>query len=324
MNKEDKMRLAIGEIDEQLVEGAREVNVRKGAKRSWVKLGIAAAAVLLIAVIGVFAVSGLFKADVPESSADSSEAKSRETAASPQWAGWTIDQYIENSSCIFIGKCTEIKQKENGSAKLRFDIRTVLKGTYDPDVRDFVTAYSYPFAKQKEYLIFCGRDASVYSGEDTYGISAVLYDTQDGLAHEGVFDLKLENVSSVCGYIADYLEKHPSDNVVPIRNDYCRSEDLREIFDFASTVMVARITGVLDDTMEGRTSYSFEVKNVLKGSVNNEEWVLAFKQSMTVGEEYLLLLAKPDEQSVFFTMCSPKSILRADSEDAQAVFSIAE
>ncbi len=324
MNKEDKMRLAIGEIDEQLVEGAREANGRKGTNRSWVKLGIAAAAVLLIAVIGVFAVSGLFKAGVPESSVDTSKAKNRETAASPQWAGWTIDQYIENSSCIFIGKCTEIKSKENGSAKLRFDIQTVLKGTYDPDVRDFVTAYSYPFAKQKDYLIFCGRDASVYSGEDTYGISAVLYDTQDGLAHEGVFDLELENVSSVCGYIADYLEKHPSDGAVPVRNDYCRSEDLREIFDFASTVMVARITGVLDDSMEGRTSYSFEVKNVLKGSVNNEEWVLAFKQSMTVGEEYLLLLAKPDEQSVFFTMCSPKSILQADSEDAQAVLSLAE
>ena len=99
---------------------------------------------------------------------------------------------------------------------------------------------------------------------------------------------------------------------------------MKEIYDYASVVISVRITGIMDNTVADRTSYTFEVKDVLKGTVNGEQWVTAFKDSMTVGEEYILLLDKPEETSVFYIMCSPRSILAASGSDAELVWSLNE
>jgi len=52
---------------------------------------------------------------------------------------------------------------------------------------------------------------------------------------------------------------------------------------------------------------------------NDEKYVIAFKDSMRVGEEYVLLLQKPDETAVSFVVDSLYSILPVNSEDAAIV-----
>ena len=65
MNKEDKMRFAIGEIDDKLVEGAREVKAKKTVKYSWLKWGSVAAALVLVIALGAFALPGMLKGNDP-------------------------------------------------------------------------------------------------------------------------------------------------------------------------------------------------------------------------------------------------------------------
>lgn len=241
-----------------------------------------------------------------------------------EWAGWTLDQYLEGSSCIFYGKCTGKTAGDRGSSELRFDIERVYKGVYDPEVERFCSILREPFKEGVYYLIFCGRDASVYTGTDCYGISTVIFETDTGLYHEGVFDLKEKDMNEVLATAESYASQHPAADQIVINNDYCRSDDLREIYDYASTVAVMKITGIADITAQDRTAYTFEVKELLKGSVKGEQWVIAFKDSMAVGEEYLLLLDKPEDTSVFFIMCSARSVLAASGAEAETVRSFSK
>lgn len=246
---------------------------------------------------------------------------SQEDAYSVQWSGWTLEQFMEESSCIFYGKCIGKNVTKHGSSELQFDVQNTYKGVYDPEIKTFHSLLTDPFKKGKEYLIFCGRDASVYSGEDFYGISTVICETEDGLYHEGILGVEREDMQSILKQVSSYMEQHPSSGEVKISTDYCRSEKLEEIYEYADTVIIAEITGVFDNTQEDRTAYYFDVKDTLKGRVSGEQWVMAFKDSMKVGDEYLLLLSTPGADAIFLTMCSPQSVLPVSSDKAKTILS---
>lgn len=248
---------------------------------------------------------------------------SQEDAYCVQWSGWTLEKYMEESSCIFYGKCIGKNATQHGSSELQFDIQKIYKGVYEPEIKMFHSLLSEPFEIGKEYLIFCGHDASVYSGKDIYGISTVICEMKDGLYHEGILGLEKENMQSILKQVSSYMEKHPSSNEVKINTDYCRSEKLDEIYKYADTVVVAKITGVFDNTQEDRTAYYFDVKDTLKGRVSGEQWIMAFKDSMKIGEEYLLLLSTLGAEANFFTMCSPQSVLPINSDKAKTILSLA-
>ena len=240
-----------------------------------------------------------------------------------QWSGWTIEQFVDSSSCVFYGKCIS-KTESTIRQELTFEIEEVYKGKYDPLVSEFTALKSITFNVGNHYLLFCGLDASVYSGEDHYGISTAVCDDDYGLYHEGIFNLNLSSLEEVREYVYHYIADHPTDNKVPVNNDYCRSDDLRDIYDYASTVIVAKILGITDDSNTDRTSYSFEVKEILKGDTDGELWITAFKDSLKIGEDYILLLDKPEKTSVFFKMCSRKSIIPVMSEEAALIRSFSD
>ncbi len=62
------MRFAIGEIDDKLVEGAREVKIKKTAKYSWLKWSSVVAVLALVIALGVFALPGMLKDNDPVTS----------------------------------------------------------------------------------------------------------------------------------------------------------------------------------------------------------------------------------------------------------------
>lgn len=284
------------------------------------KFSILSTLIVLLLLLSRFGVAVKGSADID----DSGDTSVKDAAFEPQWAGWTLDRFLEESSCVFYGKCTGKATGNNGGTELRFDIEEVYKGAYDPEVELFYSIFPEPFKEGNYYLLFCGRDASVYSRKDCYGISTVVCESDNGLYHEGIFDFNEKDMDGVLAVAKAYAANHPDTKDIVINNDYCRSDDLKEIYDYASVVISVRITGIVDNTAADRTSYTFEVKDVLKGTVNGEQWVTAFKDSMTVGEEYILLLDKPEETSVFYIMCSPRSILAASGSDAELVWSLNE
>ena len=91
--------------------------------------------------------------------------------------------------------------------------------------------------------------------------------------------------------------------------------DLQDIYDYSDVVFTAEITGIQWNDMPDRTMYYFTPDKVLKGKLNGEEWFVSYKDSVKVGKKYILLLSRPDESSVFFTVNSTQSVLGIDSLD---------
>ncbi len=238
-----------------------------------------------------------------------------------EYEGWTIEQYIENSQNIFWGTCTNItERKDNHVGVIGFQIKRVLKGDYDPEFSDFMTSYSEAFTLGQEYLIFCNKEASVFSGSDFYGISLVLFDQNGKLVNEAIQELTAKTVLEVNDYIGRYMNLHPATDDGRIRyGDYCRSENLIEIYNYSSYALLLKITDILDNQLDDRTTYSFSVSAEYKGHVKDEEWLIAQKDSLHVGEEYLLLLNKPDATALFFIPSSRSSIYAADSAEVLTI-----
>ncbi len=339
---ENRLNEAVGMIDDDLVSGAMKEAPRP-AGRGALRSGLVAASAAVLVFVGVLFVPLLGKGQaisVPSLSIRSrSETERSETAGSEkgtirtdagkmtmetQYLGWTIDQYIEESPNIFIGTCTSVSVREKGIhvGEMTFEITKVLKGSYDESVTRFEALSAAPYLAGREYMLFCGKDADVYQDCVSYGISTQIYERGSGptLTAEGVFGLQLKTMDEAVSYVEEYVATHVMKPLPEITGDYCHSDDVFEIYEYSDFVFLVEVTEEEQPWLAyDRTPYHFDVKEELKGHLTFEEYVVAFRDSMEVGKTYLLLLRKPDEGSVFFSMSSPKSVLPEESAEAQAL-----
>ena len=251
-----------------------------------------------------------------ESSKDQESAVRQTQKVEFESMGWTMDQYIEASANVFLGICT---QKQNGmpSDILQFKVLENYKGEIDPSVTDFLVLHSEEGQIQEDVklLVCCGREGSVFADNDVYGVSVCFFEKDGKLISNSPVQSQWENLESLSRYVENYVKEHPGNNANHILMDYCRSEDIGEIYEASDAVFSVKITGIMDGTMPDRTSYSFEVEDVIKGEYKGEEWVIALKDSMTVGEEYLILVNQP-ENSRYCIISSKKSVIKPDSEES--------
>lgn len=243
--------------------------------------------------------------------------------AEAEYAGWSLDQYIENSQNVFLGVCTSVTEKEdNVEGVITFRIEEALKGKPDASVTEFRAVSAAPFRTGGEYLIFCSRETSVFSGKEWYGISTVLYDKDDALVHEAIPELAPGSLREACAYVKDFVKDSPAEPDGVRYGDYCRSSSLDEIYEASSNVLTAKITGVLDNSLSDRTQYTFSVTKEYKGKVADEQWIITTKDALEVGREYLLLLNKPDSSASFLMISSRNSIYAANGGEADRIAAI--
>ena len=239
------------------------------------------------------------------------------------WAGWDIDQTIDNTPYIFYGTCITLLDDSNSIQPLvEFKIEKVYQGLIpDAIIRARVISQN-SFEAGKSYLLFANAFASVFSDE-AFGllVEACIGEKNIGVYADSVADYSFGSLAEALNYVEEYTAKHPYRGSTVVLGDYCRSSDLRQIFDYSSNVFVAEITGVNNNSVSDRTSYSFQIIDEIKGSVKDEQYVIAFKDSMSVGGEYVLLLQKPDETAFSFVVDSLNSVLPVNSEAAKTVIS---
>ena len=234
-----------------------------------------------------------------------------------------FDRIIEDMPVILSGTCTGVSYNdEYSTAVLSFDIQNVYQGEYDPGITEFRAISSDIFSAGKEYVLFCRQYASVFEQKDFYSVGITVYEDGGRVVCERASDLSFASMEAVRAHISDYAAKHPFAGDASVTGDYCRSEDLREIFEYSSNVLAADIKAVVSDDSPGRTVYSFDLVESLKGEVKGETMVVALKGSMEVGKRYLLLLSQPDPGAEFFVVSSPLSVLADGSEDAGFIRSL--
>lgn len=244
-------------------------------------------------------------------------------ALNAQWAGWTIDQTIDNSPYVFCGKCLSLPNDSSTVQPLvEFKVEKAFQGQISEEIIKCKVIGQNSFKVGESYILFAHPCASVFSDVSfQLLIDAVIGENITGAYKGCITGLSFGSLTEAVDYVEEYISEHPYNESYSLQGDYCRSSDLHEIFDYSSNVFVAEITGVMNNSFPDRTWYSFRIIDEIKGSVKDENHIVAFKDSMETGEKYLLLLRKPDDTSISFVVDSFYSILPADSEEAQTVLS---
>ena len=237
-----------------------------------------------------------------------------------EWAGWTIDQYLDNCSGVFRAECLSCSKKEGMTeSSIAFQIKEVLYGSYDENIPEFRALFDEYYTPGKEYIIICGKESSVYSPNDYYGINAVLFETEDKLFHEGISDLPASTFAEVIAYIIDYSLKHTAGITDEPASMNSENSDLIDIYENAETVMVIEAVEEIDNSVADRTSYSYKVIDLIKGQDCDGHWLVAYKDAMVLGCKYLVMVNRPDVNSNFFVMSSQNSLFALNSFEAQEI-----
>ena len=120
-------------------------------------------------------------------------------------------------------------------------------------------------------------------------------------------------------YISDYSSKHTTDIIGEQASRDSGNIDLTEIYEISGTVMVIEAVEEIDNSVFDRTSYFYKVIDMIKGEDCDGHWLVAYKESMTPGCRYLVMVNKPDINSYFFVMSSRNSLFELKSSEAQEI-----
>ncbi len=304
--KPENLQNAMQYLRDDYLEHAEEYKEKK-TRRKWM---IPAAAALAIA-LGVTA----YAADWLPLSGSKSGKPSPNIHIEVDWAETTLEECIDKAPVILYGSCEKVDYRRNGGVELVLNVQSCLRGDCSGSVT-LRAMMGASFAPGQEYLIFAQKEASVFDESEFYAVNQYISDYHRGTYEGCISSEEKLSVKSALKYTKKYVKKHPYTGDDVIIGDYCRSENLQEIFDWSSCVLSAKITGIFYDFAEDRTTYTIEPLMQLKGTVPENCHVVAKKNSMQPGEVYWLMLSKPDEHSLILTISSPYSVLVPGSEAA--------
>lgn len=235
-------------------------------------------------------------------------------------AGYGLDMAISAAPVIFTGKCIDVKPMNPiGFTDASFSIISVLRCEVgEVKTQSTVTVRTYlsnGFEKGEEYLVFSRPAASVYERIPLF------YVTSEYVAKSGykgdMLDMQGKDYSTILEETIKRAAANPFIGEKSVQSEYCTSDDLAEILAFADCVVTVKADKIDGNSVSDRTSYNCSVLSVLKGDVkSNSIDVVAFKDGMKVGDEYVLILAQRDG---IYDMAAVNSLFEAGSAEAQQI-----
>ncbi len=229
----------------------------------------------------------------------------------------TLEQYAERTPYIFSGTCISVKDLHLDQAEVQFKVDKVYQG--EPEGTELIlrSIDKTPFRRGGKYLIFATKYTSVFVGYDYYVVDALICDGASGIFADAVSGRKY-SFSEACSLVEAQVREHGYTGVYELKGDYCRSDDLKDICDYSTHIITAKITGIVIDIADDRNTYSVDIIETLKGDTKGIDWIVASK-GLEIGKEYLMLMTKPDDHSRFLVVDSSKSVFGIKDKDAELV-----
>lgn len=234
---------------------------------------------------------------------------------------WNLDKALETSPYIFECVCGN-KQPEGQSNTADMDmlvINSIRGDLANGETIPYRSVFGSNYSDGRTYLVFAYPLASVYEGRELfYHEGAVVYDEGGKLFTNGMRELDGLSYAEAAELVETSANDHPYAGDKSVRGAYCTSESLDEIAAFSDCVVKIRAAETVSDSVSDRTTYLCTVLECFKGEAEGSITVVSFKHSLEAGEEYLLLLMKQDDGSLY-TLSSVKSVLPAGSPEAKLV-----
>ncbi|MBR6007036.1 MAG: hypothetical protein IK064_05350 [Clostridia bacterium] len=334
----------VNEIDEGFIDSAEKTR-GTGRRRPWIPF--AAAACFALAA-GLIIGAVLHKkapqnengeARIPAETETASESaktpESRPTAMPEEIThrveasyveGWGLVMAVENAPVICECVCTAKEDRVSAwwiDTDLELRITRVIRGGLEEgSVVPARTGDGRHFRIGDSYLVFASPCASVFEGKPLYySVGAVIYGNNGGIYRNDMPDIAQLGYDEILALTVQYETEHPYAGSSRIMGAYCDSDDLAEICRFSDCIVKVRAREVALDAVGDRTSYDCSVIECYSGEAEGSIRVVTMKNALKLGQEYLLLLMT-DEQGSHYVISSVKSVIPANSAEAEFVLGL--
>ncbi|MCL1823325.1 MAG: hypothetical protein FWG44_03895 [Oscillospiraceae bacterium] len=247
---------------------------------------------------------------------------------------YTFEQVIGHSNCMVVAELITFNDKDDYYIENMFKVTEVLYGNSEEtillnmDKNDvFIADNNYVIGE--EYFLILERFDSVFYNSPLYVMSANLHIPIKNINQSTINGeyLDKEFLSNDREKAIQYILNTKKESLIKEDNQdlfYTTSMNMQEIVEVSLQIFKIQVTDTLENPAAVNNynglNYSCLLLNVYKGKVNkgdnNGLWVISFKDSMKIGEEYIILSSLNDEESLIYWPNSKNSVISVKDEKA--------
>ncbi len=255
------------------------------------------------------------------------------TASSAIVINYSLPELIGLSDSTVLAKCVGYEKSEDYT-KTFFETQEIFSGK----ITDKFTVYQYPtacvieetgieymsgnneFINGSSYILALEEDSSVFYEESKFLLLGDFYalindNSVDNISYYGIKQEKVFNdLSEAREFITNSKDNFfiRKDEKVP----FTRSENTEDIISTADYVLEVEIIDISNDS-EDRTSYNAVITDCLKGKSEGEIFAVLPKNSVSIGNKYIIAFNRVNKDSLVYVISSLKGIY--DSSDRETL-----
>lgn len=256
----------------------------------------------------------------------------------------SFEEAIEQ--CTDVIRATYVRTHQyEAYSELEFQVDEVLKGAttaetiYVFEVPKLVSlestdvryvSSSYIYEPGQSYLLVLERNVSIYYEHDRYNLLGDIYiplaNVSNSLmyneslfSHAEALSITSTQASNIDSYIGEVISASENVGIDYYGSSFTTSEQISDILAGSSCVYTVDVNNLMvEGELNNSETYLCTVTNVYKGELAPEEieegiLIVFFKDSVSAGEEYLVMLNRVDENSRIYTLSSYNSIFSLDN-----------
>lgn len=248
----------------------------------------------------------------------------------------SLEESIDKSYCVIKAKLNRITEGKT-SREYDFTLEETIIGSMS-DTQFFVeegyTDYSVEntgitystnqtdYEAGKEYILVLSKETSVYYERDRYMILGEVFIELDEAGNIALYR-RYHQIEESPYKTAEEFSKH-AQAVTDVSKErlvygiaFTRSSEVPDIVDASQYIVKAIVKDIKIETPQiNRDTYLCTVTETLRGSTDKEILIVLFKDTVKVGEEYLFLINKENENSLIYTLSSVHSVVDWEKENS--------
>lgn len=165
----------------------------------------------------------------------------------------------------------------------------------------------------KEYILILNRSDILFNEKARYSFMTDIFIPYEETDKANMYGESI----NVGGNLIDHITTLTNDIQYPYSQEikYFEGEELSTVVQECDIIVEVYVKGMIAEGVQHNgNTYSCELKNVLKGesvqsTEDNEIFVVAIKNSITIGSNYVILLNKISDSSTIYSQASPNGII---------------
>lgn len=244
-------------------------------------------------------------------------------------ADLSLEEVINQSYCVVTASLNKISERKN-SREYDFTLTDTIVGSMsearfcvdegytDVSVENSDTTYSTydtQYEVGKEYILVLYKISSVYEERDQYMIAGDIFveiDSADNITeyqrYHKAEKSPYKSVEEFSNYVRSVTDNSKERLVYGI--PFTRSTKISEIVDASQYIVKAVVNEIdINNPNDNRDTYICRVTERLRGETRDEIRIVLFKDTASIGKEYLFLLNKSTEYSLIYALSSVNSVV---------------